>query len=116
MLSQLPTPPPAPLPTPGSLQKGNPCICFGGRPRDPGAGERPPSSRRAAGGGLLDSEGGEGAWGPGAGGAGLPAPLFRRPVTSSEQRARSRAMDCDWHFMLTIGNGHLSLEFLKNIK
>ena len=22
-------------------------------------------------------------------------------------------MYCDWHFMLTIGNGHLSLEFLK---
>lgn len=41
MLSQLPTPPPAPIPTPGSLQKCNPSICFSLRPRERGAEERP---------------------------------------------------------------------------
>lgn len=41
MLSQLPTPPPAPIPTPGSLQKCNPSICFSLQPRERGAEERP---------------------------------------------------------------------------
>lgn len=56
---------------------------------------------------------GWGASGPAAEGglaSGFPAPL---PLRREELKASSRAVYCDWHFMLTIGNGHLSLEFLK---
>ena len=42
--------------------------------------------------------------------SGFPAPL---PLRREGLKASSRAVYCDWHFMLTIGNGHLSLEFLK---